>query len=660
MKLLVAVAAMFLSHFPAQAADADGDVLIQAILKNDIAGLKARLDAGANPNAKGERDTTPLMYAAAYGSLNAMNVLIEAKADVNAKNAFEETALLWSASNLEKVRLLLSKGANVNAASTQGRTALLIAAAHDGSEEVVRLLMKSGADPKAKDGRQTTALLLAAIADNFPVFKMMLERGVDVNAQNLGRGLTPLMAAAGLNNLEAIRLLLAKGADVNLVTLPDMDGAVKNGPIALGHISALMFAAPHGTPAVVKTLLAAGADPKATDIRGMTPLMYSVASEHQNPEVVRLLLAAGADPSVKSLAGETAKDWAAKFGRADTLRLFAGPEPGLAAAPRAMAHTEGGETDVRKAAERSVALLQTSGASFFRNGGCVACHHSDMAAFATSVAADHGIPIDKTAAAEHLKQFKARWGGLHDRLLQRFDVPGGPEEMAFALFGLASNKYPFDTMTASMSVNLAGMQNRDGSWRQVSFARTPMQDSDLNRTALSLRGIQAYIPPGRQAEFERRIRSAGDWLLHAIPVDTEERAMQLLGLKWAAADAGAIRKVAKVLLAEQKSDGGWSQNPNLPSDAYATALALYALNRSVSLAVTDAVYQRGVNYLVATQAADGSWHVKSRAVKLQPYFQSGFPYEHDQWISNTATAWAAAALALAADPPALKAQARPR
>jgi len=67
-----------------------------------------------------------------------------------------------------------------------------------------------------------------------------------------------------------------------------------------------------------------------------------------------------------------------------------------------------------------------------------------------------------------------------------------------------------------------------------------------------------------------------------------------------------------------------------------------------------------VNYLVATQAADGSWHVKSRAVKLQPYFQSGFPYEHDQWISNTATAWAAAALALAADPPALKAQARPR
>lgn len=660
MKLLVAIAAVFLCYFPAQAADAAGDVLIQAILKNDIAGLKARLAAGANPNAKGERDTTPLMYAAAYGSLNAMEALIDAKADVNARNAFEETALLWSASDLEKVRLLLSKGANANAASTQGRTALLIAAAHDGSEEIVRLLIKSGADPKLKDGRQTTALLLAALADNLPVLKLMLERGVDVNARNLGRGLTPLMAAAGLNNLEAIRLLLAKGADVNLFTPPDMDGTVKNGPIALGHISALMFAAPHGTPAVVKTLLAAGADPKATDIRGMTPLMYSVASEHQNPEVVRLLLGAGADPAVKSLAGETAKDWAGKFGRVDTLRLFAEHESGLAAAPRAVANTAAGGTDARKAVERSIALLQTSSASFFRNGGCVACHHSDMAAFATGVAVDHGIQIDETAAAEQLKQVKAQWSRLQDRLLQRFDVPGGPEEMAFALFGLASNKYPFDTMTAAMSVNLAGMQNRDGSWRQVSFARTPMQDSDLNRTALSLRGLQAYIPPGRQAEFERRIRSAGEWLLRATPVDTEERAMQLLGLKWAAADAGAIRKVAKVLLAEQKSDGGWSQNPNLPSDAYATALALYALNGGAGLAVSDAAYQRGVNYLLSTQAADGSWHVKSRAVKLQPYFQSGFPYEHDQWISNTATAWAAAALALAADPMAHKAQARLR
>jgi hypothetical protein len=44
-----------------------------------------------------------------------------------------------------------------------------------------------------------------------------------------------------------------------------------------------------------------------------------------------------------------------------------------------------------------------------------------------------------------------------------------------------------------------------------------------------------------------------------------------------------------------------------------------------------------------------SWYVRSRAPKFQPYFESGFPYGHDQWISQMATGWAAAALTLAID-----------
>jgi hypothetical protein len=59
----------------------------------------------------------------------------------------------------------------------------------------------------------------------------------------------------------------------------------------------------------------------------------------------------------------------------------------------------------------------------------------------------------------------------------------------------------------------------------------------------------------------------------------------------------------------------------------------------------DARYQRGATFLLRTQRADGSWHVKSRAVKFQPYLQSGFPYDHDQCISASGTALAAMALA---------------
>jgi squalene cyclase len=76
-------------------------------------------------------------------------------------------------------------------------------------------------------------------------------------------------------------------------------------------------------------------------------------------------------------------------------------------------------------------------------------------------------------------------------------------------------------------------------------------------------------------------------------------------------------------------------------------MTLWALANAGVAKPGDAVYQKGVKFLLSTQAADGSWHVSSRATKFQIYFESGFPYGHDQWISTMGTGWAASALALA-------------
>jgi N-acyl-D-amino-acid deacylase len=62
------------------------------------------------------------------------------------------------------------------------------------------------------------------------------------------------------------------------------------------------------------------------------------------------------------------------------------------------------------------------------------------------------------------------------------------------------------------------------------------------------------------------------------------------------------------------------------------------------------VYTKGLNYLLTTQADDGSWHVRSRSIWLQPYFESGFPYGLHQWISTAGTAWATMALSMATTP----------
>jgi hypothetical protein len=101
------------------------------------------------------------------------------------------------------------------------------------------------------------------------------------------------------------------------------------------------------------------------------------------------------------------------------------------------------------------------------------------------------------------------------------------------------------------------------------------------------------------------------------------------------------------LLDVQRSDGGWSDLASMDSTAYATGKALFALH-TAGLPATDAAYQRGVQYLMATQMQDGSWHVRTRAAGFQPYFDNGFPHDVDQWISASATSWATLALAVAA------------
>jgi hypothetical protein len=135
------------------------------------------------------------------------------------------------------------------------------------------------------------------------------------------------------------------------------------------------------------------------------------------------------------------------------------------------------------------------------------------------------------------------------------------------------------------------------------------------------------------------------------PLSTEDRVMQLLGLRWAGVSDQVMAARQRELVELQRADGGWAQTPHLASDAYATGQAIYTL-RELGTAATDPAVQRGVAFLLRTQADDGTWMVKSRAMKIQPYFESGFPYGHDQWISQTGTAWAAMALSAAAAPDA--------
>jgi ankyrin repeat protein len=597
---------------------------------------------------------TPLMNAGAVGSIDAMKLLLEHGAGVNLTSTNGATALMWSVTDIEKVRLLLARGANVNAASNRGRTALHLAARSDASAPVVKLLLAAGADPKATDALKSTALLAATAGNDIETIRLLVDAGIDINAADMA-GFTPLITAASNGNLGAVRLLLAKGADVSARSADGAFQKVKAGTIELGSWTPLIAAAAYGSPELIKTLLDAGAQVNVADVRGMTPLMLAVATDLQNGEVVRLLLAKGADPNAKSHAGETAMDWARKIGAPSTIEILrragAVETPHVPIAVPAPAHV-----DLRTSVERSLTLLRSASVVFAANGGCASCHSHNILDIAESAARAKGIAVPVAVDEKSLAQRHGLAKGpmnLPANLLDRFDPPV-PELTAYSLIALFSSGYPADRSTDAGVVNLMALQRADGRWASGTIARPPIEDGDIFRTALAIRALSIYGPPGRRAEVNERIVRARGWLGKAKSVTAEDRNMQLLGLHWgqptnenAPGDRSLVARLVKEVLAQQRSDGGWAQTTHLSSDAYATGQSLFALAETGAVTPEHAAFKKGMAFLLSTQRPDGSWYVSSRSPKFQPYFDGGFPYGHDQWISSMATGWAATALAAA-------------
>jgi ankyrin repeat protein len=615
----------------------------RAIRTNDLAGLRSLVSGGADVNVRDRRSETPLQYAAVAGSVDAMKFLIASGADVNVQNEFGATAVIWSATDLAKVKLLVEHGARVNDATRRGRTALLIAAMSDSSAEIVRYLVGHGADPQVKDFLKTTTLRAATLGNDTETIRIMIEAGVDVNAADLP-GITPLMMAAGWNGkVAAVKMLLAKGANVNAVSRPVMGLPSRNGPSEFGNMTALLMSAAFGPPELIETLLKAGADVNARDVRGMTSLMLAIANDHQDPAVLRMLLEHGADPKIPSNLNETAMDWARRTALPAALEQLHLPANAQSASIVPASATV--RPQIKPAAELAISLIEKSSWEFFAKSSCVSCHAQSMTDMAVAEARAKGLRVDEPAAAERIKMVRATYPA--EPLLERMDPAGAEEQLAYPLAGFALSGYEPDWMTDAMVANIVATQGANGSFHVGAAARPPGEEGDIFRTAMCIKAMKAYGPPGRAAELEARIAKARQWLETARPATAEDRNMQLLGIYWAGADSRRLSRFAKAIVAEQQPDGGWRQREGLASDAYGTGESLYALAASGALSPNDKAYQKGVRFLLNTQHSDGSWFVASRSPRIQAYFDGGFPYAHDQWISEWGTAWAAMALARA-------------
>jgi len=613
MRILLWIAAISLGASPAA---------FEAVRLGDVTALEKALDAGASPNAKDEQGQTLLIHAALYLPAEGMKRLIDRGADVNLAGKSGATALMVAAGDLAKVRLLLERGADVNARSAGGNTALRHAVALPSGRETVLFLLAKGAKPEERDLNRTVR------RGDLEMVRAMLAAGAPV---------APMAIVRALGNAEMLALLEAKAPQYR-------DPAEKRKAVAAtappaSQATDLMFAAFFGQIPYVERMVEFGSDVNARDNRDRTALMYAAGGEGQ-VKLIQYLIAKGADPSAKDVRGDTALDLAQQRGRKDVIVALGGkPSPVVDAVPKGDKEWK----PLRETVAKSVELLEVAGPAFAKANGCISCHNQSIPQMAFAVAAKAGVPINSSVSNQQADAVTGSLKIVENGMWQLgcTNIGGYVATLSYDLVGLGADRQPRSLWTDLASNCLAKAQRADGSWR-TGDQRHPLGISDSKYTALSIRALLAYPLPGLKEEYASRVARAVAYLETSPEKDTQSLAFQILGLKWAGKTT-RIPELARRLEALQRPNHGWAQHPEMAADAYATAVALWALHEGAGSG--NAAWTQGATYLRRLQKEDGSWHLRSRGFGFQPYRETGFPHGHDQWISSATTGFAILALA---------------
>ncbi|KAI9805277.1 MAG: hypothetical protein M1833_005730 [Piccolia ochrophora] len=285
-----------------------GNPLQAAAVQGRSIEVKALLNAGADVNAAGGCYGTALQAASGGGHEAVVCLLLDAGAAIDTQQSgklpkaagpvsegtiehnhdeFHASALQYASmgGHLAVVRILLERGADINAPGDYFGTALQ-AAAFSGSESIVGLLLDHNADINKQGGQASsqgaTPLKAACSRGHTNIVRLLLERGADIDV-SCGAYSNALQSAAFNGNETITKILLDKGANINASSGNDMnalDAAIRGNQV--GN---------------VKILLDAGADPNSNCRLGSA---LQVACKARSQPIVELLLSKGAMPTEQS------------------------------------------------------------------------------------------------------------------------------------------------------------------------------------------------------------------------------------------------------------------------------------------------------------------------------------------------------------------------
>ncbi|MBC8472996.1 MAG: CocE/NonD family hydrolase [Planctomycetes bacterium] len=310
----------------------------QAAADGDIERVKLLLSKGADVNAKDEKKNTPLRSAVESGSMEAVQLLVEAGADVNA-GSWPPLCMAVDKNNTAIAEYLIERGADVNA--PEGWTPLQEAPYVSNNVEMVELLIAKGADINAGPW---TALHGAMDKERWEIAKLLIANGADINVKD-SSGKTPLDYAFSSGRKDMARLILERTTDF---TAKDNKG-----------LTILHHAAVNGFQEIAKLCLAKGAKVDERDeVYEFTALHYAARFGSKN--VAEVLIANGANIEAKDKWGYQPIHWAAYHDRPDVVELL------IDNCADVNAETSLGQTPIQLAEQRrnkeTVELLRKHGA----------------------------------------------------------------------------------------------------------------------------------------------------------------------------------------------------------------------------------------------------------------------------------------------------------
>ncbi|MEP6754429.1 MAG: prenyltransferase/squalene oxidase repeat-containing protein [Chthonomonadales bacterium] len=271
--------------------------------------------------------------------------------------------------------------------------------------------------------------------------------------------------------------------------------------------------------------------------------------------------------------------------------------------------------NVNSTITRGLSFLAKDAMAWKKDHNCVSCHHAGLVIWSMREAKLRGHAVDEPVLWELTNWVNETAYGTTVE-----PMPAGqPKKLSagsawFAL-GFQADPRPDAASQQELKLILSAMESQQtetGGWLSWPQTRPPFfGESDDTMTALAT--LTVLSPAAKGDAMAKTARDKGvKWLAETkTDDDPQSIALRLIVWKRLGRPKAEWMPLVQRIKERQNEDGGWSQEKDMSSDAWATGQALYAL-ANAGVRPREAAISRAQDFLMKTQREDGSWPMTSR------------------------------------------------